>query len=70
MASIDEDKLNLEIRKFLKQVGITSQREIEAAVRAAAEQDALPADGVEAKVTLELPGLGVSHVVTQRLDLG
>lgn len=70
MASIDEDKLNLEIRKFLKQVGITSQREIEAAVRSAAEQGELPADGVEAKVTLELVGLGVSHVVTQRLDVG
>jgi hypothetical protein len=70
MATIDEDKLNLEIRKFLKQVGITSQREIEAAVRAAADQGALPAGGVEANVTLELPALGVSHVVSQRLDLG
>ena len=26
---MDEDNLNLEIRKFLKQVGISSQREIE-----------------------------------------
>ena len=30
---MDEDALNLEIRKFLKEVGITSQREIEKAVR-------------------------------------
>ena len=29
---MDEDKLNIEIRKFLKKVGITSQREIEKAV--------------------------------------
>ena len=30
---MDEDKLNIEIRKFLKKVGITSQREIEKYVR-------------------------------------
>ena len=30
---MDEDKLNIEIRKFLKKVGITSQREIENYVR-------------------------------------
>ena len=37
MTTINEDTLNLAIRKFLKQVGVTSQREIEAAVRAAFE---------------------------------
>ncbi len=30
---MDEDNLNLEIRKFLKQVGISSQREIEKYIR-------------------------------------
>ena len=30
---MDEDNLNIEIRKFLKQVGISSQREIENYVR-------------------------------------
>ena len=30
---MDEDNLNIEIRKFLKKVGITSQREIENYVR-------------------------------------
>ena len=33
MPSLDEEKFNLEIRKFLKKVGINSQREIERAVR-------------------------------------
>ena len=32
--TFDEDKFNMEVRKFLKKVGITSQREIEQAVRA------------------------------------
>jgi len=30
---MDEDKLNMEIRKFLKEVGVTSQREIERVLR-------------------------------------
>jgi len=69
-APLDEDKFNLEIRKFLKVVGITSQREIEQAVRAALEAGTLkPGDSVAAKVTLELPGLGVEHVISEQLDL-
>ncbi|HRP35150.1 MAG TPA: DUF6494 family protein [Gammaproteobacteria bacterium] len=68
---MDEEKLNLEIRKFLKVVGITSQREIEQAVREAATAGTLPAGtGVLARVTLELPVLGVRREITQDLDLG
>ncbi len=32
---MDEEVFNMQIRKFLKNVGVTSQREIETAVRAA-----------------------------------
>ncbi|MEK9672297.1 MAG: DUF6494 family protein [Rhodospirillaceae bacterium] len=32
---MDEEHFNMQIRKFLKQVGVTSQREIEKAVRTA-----------------------------------
>ncbi len=32
---MNEDVFNMEVRKFLKKVGVTSQREIETAVRAA-----------------------------------
>ncbi|NGP54025.1 hypothetical protein G6N75_10980 [Thioalkalivibrio sp. XN8] len=67
---MNEDKFNLEIRKFLKVVGITSQREIEQAVRAAVEAGQLGAgDSVAAKVTLELPGLGVHQVIDGKLEL-
>ncbi|MGD9388331.1 MAG: DUF6494 family protein [Gammaproteobacteria bacterium] len=67
---MNEDKFNLEIRKFLKIVGITSQREIEQAVRAAVESGKLGAgDTVAAKVTLELPDLGVQKVISEQLDL-
>ena len=34
---MNEDLFNIEVRKFLKRVGVTSQREIESAVRRAVE---------------------------------
>jgi hypothetical protein len=69
-AELDEEKFNLEIRKFLKVVGITSQREIEKAVREAVASGKLGAGSqVAARVTLELPGLGVRHEISEQLDL-
>jgi ribosomal protein L1 len=38
---MDEDHLNMEIRKFLKKVGVTSQREIEKAVKGALDAEKL-----------------------------
>jgi len=70
MAKIDEEKLNLEIRKFLKNVGVTSQREIEKAVRAAADAGSLGEGAIQAKVTLEIPALDLVHVIDHRLSLG
>ena len=68
---MNEDKLNLQIRKFLKLVGITSQREIEKTVRNAVENGSMADDGkVSASVTLEIPELGLRHVIEQDLDLG
>ena len=62
--NIDEDRLNIEIRKFLKQVGVTSQREIEKAVRDAASSGQLPEAGsLPATMTLSVPALGLEHVV-------
>ena len=66
----DDDKLNLEIRKFLKRVGITSQREIERAIYGAVEGGQLDADGtVHARVTMELPDLGKTLVIDADLEL-
>jgi 16S rRNA U516 pseudouridylate synthase RsuA-like enzyme len=66
----DDDKLNLEIRKFLKKVGITSQREIERAIYAAVESGQVDADGkVRARVTMELPDLGKTVVLEADLEL-
>ena len=68
---LDEDRLNIEIRKFLKQVGVTSQREIEKAVRDAAASGKLSGSiSLDAKMTLSIPALGLEHVVEHTFDVG
>jgi len=64
------DDFNMSVRTFLKQVGITSQREIEAAVRAARDAGTLPDGPLEAKVTLTVPGVDLTHEVTGRIETG
>ena len=67
---MNEDRFNMDIRKFLKTVGVTSQREIEIAVRRALDQGALR-DGalLQARVTLTVPELGLEHVVDGEIGL-
>jgi hypothetical protein len=55
---MNEEALNLSIRKFLKTVGVSSQREIEHAVAKAAADGAITgAESFPAKMTLEVAGL-------------
>ena len=57
---MNEEALNLSIRKFLKTVGINSQREIEHAVTKAAAAGAIRGtESFPAKMTLEVAGLKV-----------
>jgi hypothetical protein len=57
---MDEETFNLSIRKFLKVVGVGSQREIEQAVaRALADARIAGTETLPAFVTLEVPGLGL-----------
>ena len=57
---MDQETFNLSIRKFLKAVGVGSQREIEQAVQTALQQKKLTGDeAFAAKVTLEIPSLGL-----------
>ncbi|HSN70667.1 MAG TPA: DUF6494 family protein [Steroidobacteraceae bacterium] len=67
---IDDERLSGEIRKFLKKVGITSQIEIENAVREAAAAGRLAeVASLGARVVLEIPGVGVRHVIEHDLQL-
>lgn len=55
---MDEEVFNLELRRFLKRFGITSQREIEKAVEAALESGALSGHEVlPVHATLSIPGV-------------
>jgi hypothetical protein len=57
---MDQETFNLSIRKFLKTVGVGSQREIEQAVQKALEAKRLQGgESLAAKVTLEVPALGL-----------
>lgn len=55
------DELNMSVRKFLKQVGVTSQQAIEAAIREATPEVAAGAHKVKMVLTIE--DLGLEHVV-------
>jgi len=58
---MNDETFNLSIRKFLKMVGVSSQREIEQAVaRALAEKRAAGTETFPASVTLEIAGLGLA----------
>ena len=67
---MNEDTFNIEIRKFLKTVGITSQREIEHAVYKAVESGKLKgSETLNVKMTLEVSSVDVNHSVTGTIAL-
>ena len=67
---MDEEVFNMQLRKFLKIVGVTSQREIEAAVRTAIDDGRLSGDEkVKARVTLSIEQLGLSTDIDGTIDL-
>lgn len=67
---MDDDAFNMQIRKFLKKVGVTSQREIEAAVRAALDDGRLKGgETVRAKVTLSIDSLGLEADIEGDISL-
>ena len=68
---MDEDRFNMSVRKFLKVVGVTSQREIEGAVREALKAGRLQGVGkVQAKVVLTIEEVGLSHEVQDEIEIG
>jgi hypothetical protein len=67
---MNEDVLNVSVRKFLKKVGITSQREIEQAVRAAVSGGKLKGnETLPAKVVLTVAGISLSVEIEGAIEL-
>jgi hypothetical protein len=68
---MNEDVFNASLRKFLKKVGITSQREIEKAVRDAVDSGRLKDhEKLPAKMVLTVGGVSLTHEVTDEIELG
>src|SRR3954447_1033726 len=67
---MNEDRFNMDIRKFLKTVGVTSQREIELAVRNALAAGRLAeASLLRPKMILHIPEIGLEHVIDGEIGL-
>lgn len=62
---MDQDKFNMSLRKFLKQVGVTSQQQIEAAVRASGKSTGK----IPVKIVLSGESIGLEHVVEGEIEL-
>jgi Family of unknown function (DUF6494) len=67
---MNEDTFNMEIRKFLKKVGVTSQREIENAVREAMKAGLLAAnEKLKARIKLECERVNLELVIEDDIAL-
>ena len=67
---MDEDNLNIEIRTFLKKVGITSQREIENYVRKKfSEGDLKKGQSLEIKMELSSNNGDLSHTIKEEIKV-
>ncbi len=68
--NMNEDTLNMEIRQYLKKVGVTSQREIEHAVRKAVESGELSGkETLAVKMTLTVSAVGLNHCIEGEIVL-
>ena len=67
---MNEDTFNMEVRKFLKKVGVTSQREMEKAVREAMQAGSLAGnETLKARMKLEVEGLNLDLVIEDEIAL-
>jgi hypothetical protein len=62
---MDEDRFNMSVRKFLKQVGVTSQRVIEEAVRSGRVEG----DVLKVKMTLRAENAPIDHAIEAEIEL-
>ena len=62
---MNEEAFNMSMRKFLKQVGVTSQQKIEQTVRGAQ-----PAGNVKIRAVITIPELGLEYVIDGEIATG
>jgi hypothetical protein len=64
--AMDEETFNMSLRKYLKQVGVTSQQAIERHVREHGDQRGR----LRVRTVVTIEGHGMEHVVEGEIDLG
>jgi hypothetical protein len=68
--AMNEDAMNTSVRKFLKEVGVTSQREIEKAVREGVKNGRITGkEALPAKMTLTVGGVALTWTVDGSIEL-
>jgi metal-sulfur cluster biosynthetic enzyme len=63
---MDEERFNMSVRKFLRQVGVTSQREIEKVVR----DGTVAGPVLKVRMTLTAENAPLQHVIEEDIDVG
>jgi 16S rRNA U516 pseudouridylate synthase RsuA-like enzyme len=63
---MDEDRFNIEVRKFLREVGVTSQREIERVVR----EGQVKGGKLKLRMTLTAENAPLEHVIERTINVG
>lgn len=67
---MNEDVLNTSLRKFLKTVGVTSQREIETAIRDAVAAGRIKGnEALKARMVLTIDTVGLNHTIDSTIEL-
>ena len=67
---MDEEVLNIQVRKFLKKVGIQSQREIEQAVKDYIRKGSLSgSEKLDASMLLEVPEIGLTVSIEGKIEI-
>ena len=68
---MDEDRFNMSVRKFLKKVGVTAQRDIETSIRNALAEGKLSGEGrVTARAVITLEGFDSATEISGEIDIG
>jgi hypothetical protein len=68
---VDEEVFNMSVRRFLKTLGVTAQREIDLAVREQLDNESFEGhETLEATATIKISGLPEDVVVTGQISLG
>jgi len=62
---MNDEAFNMSMRKFLKQVGVTSQQQIEQVVRGAK-----PSGNVKVRAVITIPELGMEHIIDGEIATG